>query len=114
MHVWRCEAVHFGRFEDDAGSRCVWHFGRLADERVEQVDGVEVAEPVDAEVAVDAVGVFAVLVGVDAGGEDELLGEVSELLFVGRWGKRTRSRRSSRSRMPEKTSLTSFKLPRSQ
>ena len=37
------------------------------------------AEPVDTEVAVDAVGVFAVLVCVDAGGEDELQSHKSDV-----------------------------------
>lgn len=64
--------MHLGRLPDDPRRRRVGHLGRFADERVEQVAGVEVAEPVDAKVAVDAVGVFAVFVGVDAGGEDEL------------------------------------------
>lgn len=72
MHDRGGPAVHLGRLPDDARRRRVGHLGRLADQWVEEVAGVEVTEPVDAEVAVDAVGVEAVGVGVDAGGEDEL------------------------------------------
>jgi len=72
MHDRRRPTVHLGRLPNNPRRRRVGHLGRFADERVEQIAGVEVAEPVDAKVAVDAVGVFAVFVGVDAGGEDEL------------------------------------------
>ena len=71
MHVrWRC-AVHFRGFHHDAGRWCVWKFGGLAHEWVEKVDDVEVTEPVDAEVAIDAIGVFAVLIHVDTSAENE-------------------------------------------
>jgi hypothetical protein len=52
---------------------CVGHLGGFPEQGVQQIAAVELAEPVDLEVSVDPVGGLAVLVGVDAGGEDELL-----------------------------------------
>jgi hypothetical protein len=62
----------FRGLEDNTRGRCVGQFGRFADQGKEQVCGVELAEPVDAEVAVYVVGIEAKLVCVDAGRENEL------------------------------------------
>lgn len=70
-------AMLLRRLENDARGGRVGHLGRLAQERVEQVADVELAEPVDLEVAVKTVGGFAVLVYVDAGGQDKLCGAAS-------------------------------------
>ena len=69
------EAAHFGRFEYDARWRCMWKLGSLegfAEEREEEVDDIEVSEPVDAKVTVDTVGVEAEGVCVYSGGADQL------------------------------------------
>lgn len=73
MHDRRCHPVLLGRLPYNARGWCVGHLGGFAEQGVQQIAAVELAEPVDLEVAVDPVGSFAVLVGVDAGGENELL-----------------------------------------
>jgi len=60
--------VLFGRLEHDARSWGVGHLRGLAEQRVQQVDDVELAEPVDLEMAINAVVRLAVLVGDDSGG----------------------------------------------
>jgi hypothetical protein len=44
------ESVHLGRLKDDSRGRGVGELGGLSDERVESVNGVIVAEPVDTKV----------------------------------------------------------------
>jgi hypothetical protein len=73
MHDRRCHSVLFRCLPDNARCRRVGHLGGFSEQWVQQIAAVELAEPVDLEVSVDPVGGLAVLVGVDAGGEDELL-----------------------------------------
>jgi hypothetical protein len=75
--------MHLARLKDDPRRRRARHLARLAQQRPQQVDGVEVAEEVDAEVAVDAVGVELELVGVDAGREREVVEPVERLGELG-------------------------------
>ena len=63
--------VHLARLKDDTGCAGVRQLGRLAQQGPQLVDGVVVAQVVDAKVAVDAVGVEAVLVRVDACRQDQ-------------------------------------------
>ena len=67
-----CHAVLLRRFEDDARCRRVGQLGGLPEKRIQQVDHVELPEPIDLEVAVDMVVSLSVLIYVDAGGKNEL------------------------------------------
>lgn len=105
--------MHLGGLEDDARGRGVGETGGGAEKRVEAVDGKEVAEPVDAEVAVDVVRVDVVLVCVYSGAAYQLY-TIYQLLGGVKEGEvRTRSSRFSFSLMRSKTSFVSCKFPRS-
>lgn len=62
----------FRSFKNNTGRGRVWELGRLSEERIEQIDGIKLAEPVDTEMPVNAVGVLSVLICVDTSTEDEL------------------------------------------
>jgi hypothetical protein len=64
--------MHFGSLPNHARSRSIRHLRSLAEKRIELIASVELSEPVDLKVAVNAVNSFTVLVYVNAGGEDEL------------------------------------------
>lgn len=65
-------AVHFRRFPHDPRCRRFRKLRGLPQQRPEQIADVELAQPIDLEVPVYLVHCLAVLVHVDAGGENEL------------------------------------------
>ncbi len=64
--------MHFRCFEDNARRRGIGYLGRLSNQRIEQVQRVELAQEVDAKVSINTVGVEVEGVRVDAGGQDQL------------------------------------------
>lgn len=64
--------MHLGGLKDDARWWGVRETGSGAEKRIEAVDGEEVAEPVDAEVAINVVRIDVVLVRVYPGAAYQL------------------------------------------
>jgi hypothetical protein len=60
------------RLEYDTRRRRIGHLGCLPKQRIQQIDHVEMAKPIDLEVAVDVIVGLSVLIRVDAGGKNEL------------------------------------------
>jgi hypothetical protein len=72
MNDGRRRAMLLRRLEHDTGRRRIGHLGCFPKQRVQQIDRVEMAKPIDLEVAVDVIVGLSVLVRVDAGGKNEL------------------------------------------
>lgn len=72
VDVVTSHAVDFRRLENDTWSRRVRHLRGLAHDRIEEIESVELAEPVDSEVAVEAVRIETEGVCVDTSRGDEL------------------------------------------
>jgi hypothetical protein len=83
VHVGRCGPMHFRSLEHHSRCGLLAHLACLTKKRPQLVAHVEVAEPVDAEVSVDAIVVCAVLVGVDACGEHEEVEAIQRVADLG-------------------------------
>lgn len=70
MEVTGSHLVHLGCLPDDSGRRSVGKQRCLLEQWIEQIGGVELTEPVDAEMSIDPISVQAELVCIDTRAEN--------------------------------------------